>query len=366
MIPNDGTVAQFAVRPYAHLIETAPWQARHRSTPTDEMQNAAPGPRPRPARPAPSSMRSRTARTPKPYAPSCHRKTPSSSTSASTNGSTTSTRATTPNAELVIDAAELAWTIDRTKRCETARLAERVRQAMLKAEAAADKEVGELGRRLLYNTEAKPLPTPGRRWEDNPAAFLEGLESSAEGCRWLLDHWMALRVLLDRNSAWTYGDMFRLVRLLGKYPVEAINDPKLNAIFLAWDVLVPGWAERFWKECKKCKPLHDPGFSDFGRWREIAERPADAAAAIKFFETADGRASGPAGGAAGSCTRRSPATMPPSWPTGCRSMACRRRAAAAVSRRREPRAAADAGALDEDAEERESRSCGRRRWHDER
>ena len=78
--------------------------------------------------------------------------------------------------------------------------------------------------------------------------------------------------------------MFRLIRLLGKYPVEAINDPKLNAIFLAWDALVPGWAERFWKECKKCKPVHDPGFSDFGRWREIAERPADAAAAITFFE----------------------------------------------------------------------------------
>ena len=91
-------------------------------------------------------------------------------------------------------------------------------------------------------------------------------------------------MLLDRISAWTYGDMFRLIRLLGKYPVEAINDPKLNAIFLAWDAMVPGWAERFWKECKKCKPVHDPGFSDFGRWREIAERPADAAAAITFFE----------------------------------------------------------------------------------
>jgi hypothetical protein len=100
--------------------------------------------------------------------------------------------------ELVVDAAELAWTIDRTKRSETARMAERVRQAQLKAEAQRHKEVGELGRRLLYNTDAKPLPTPGRRWEDNPAAFLKGLENSAEGCRWLLDKWMALRVLLDR------------------------------------------------------------------------------------------------------------------------------------------------------------------------
>ena len=41
---------------------------------------------------------------------------------------------------------------------------------------------------------------------------------------------------------------------------------------------------RFWKECEERKPLRDPGFSDFGCWRVIAERPADAAGAVKFFE----------------------------------------------------------------------------------
>jgi hypothetical protein len=160
-----------------------------------------------------------------------------------------------------------------------------VREAQLKADERRHKEVGELARRLLYNVGSKSLPTSGRPWEDNPAAFLKGLEKSAEGCRWLLDRWIGLRVLLDRKSEWTYGDMYCLIRLLGKYPLEAINDPKLNAIFLAWDAVVPGRAERFWKECKQCKPLNDPGFSDFGRWREIADRPADAAAAIRFFET---------------------------------------------------------------------------------
>ncbi|HEV3122922.1 MAG TPA: hypothetical protein VGY53_13500 [Isosphaeraceae bacterium] len=187
--------------------------------------------------------------------------------------------------ELVKSAANLSWELERARRCQTARLAERVRKAQLKADERRMKEVGELARRLLYNTGAKTLPTSGRPWEDNPAAFLKGLEKSAEGCRWLLDRWAGLRVLLDRDSAWTFGDMFCLIRLLGKYPIEAINDPELNAIFLAWDAVVPGRAERFWKECKQCRPLQDPGFSDFGRWREIADRPADAAAAIKFFET---------------------------------------------------------------------------------
>ena len=187
--------------------------------------------------------------------------------------------------ELVINAANLSWEIERARRCETARLAERICKAQHKATKRTKQEVGQLARRLLYNVGSKPLPTPGRPWEDNPAEFLAGLEGSAEGCRWLLGRWKGLRVLVERDSAWNYGDMFSLIRLLGKYPVEAINDPELNAIFLAWDARVPGSAERFWKECKQCKPLQDPGFSDFGRWREIADRPADAAAASKFLYT---------------------------------------------------------------------------------
>ena len=62
--------------------------------------------------------------------------------------------------ELVIQAAKLAWTIDRTKRCETARLAERVRQAQLKADEQRHKEVGELGRRLCTTPGQKPCPRP--------------------------------------------------------------------------------------------------------------------------------------------------------------------------------------------------------------
>ena len=198
-----------------------------------------------------------------------------------------------------------------------------------------------------------PCPRPDGAGKTTRPRFSKGLENSAEGCRWLLDHWIALRVLLDRISAWTYGDMFRLIRLLGKYPVEAINDPKLNAIFLAWDAVVPGWAERFWKECKKCKPLHDPGFSDFGRWREIAERPADAAAAITFFERlmdeqvarleelleVHEEIAGDDPAELADCE---------SFDGSAEGERLRRSLTA-----RAPRAAADAGALDEDAEERE-------------
>jgi hypothetical protein len=74
---------------------------------------------------------------------------------------------------------------------------------------------------------------------------------------------------------WTWPDSFKLVRLQGKFPFEAIYDQKLNAIFLAWEVLQDGYGAGFWSECKRCTPVHGPGFSDFTRWREISERPQD-------------------------------------------------------------------------------------------
>ena len=187
--------------------------------------------------------------------------------------------------ELVIDAAKLAWTIDRTKRSETARTGRtRAQGACSRPRHSGTKKWASWAAGSCTTPRQNPCPRPDGAGKTTRPHFSRGWKAAprdAAGC-WITGS--ALRVLLDRISAWTYGDMFRLVRLLGKYPVEAINDPKLNAIFLAWDALVPGWAERFWKECKKCKPVHDPGFSDFGRWREIADRPADAAAAIKFFE----------------------------------------------------------------------------------
>jgi hypothetical protein len=73
--------------------------------------------------------------------------------------------------ELVTRAAKLAWALDRAERCETARLAHRVRKAQLKATARRMKEVGELGRRLLFNAGPRILATSGPPWEDNPTAL---------------------------------------------------------------------------------------------------------------------------------------------------------------------------------------------------
>jgi hypothetical protein len=185
--------------------------------------------------------------------------------------------------ELVGRAARLSWVLERAERYETAHLARRIRKAQLNRSSRRMQQVCDLGRKLLYNPGPKVLASSRRPWDDNPAAFLRGLEESAEGCQWLLERWRELQHVTIRSVEWTKADMFKLIRLQGKVPIEAINDPTLNAIFLAWDTIFPGTAQKFWSACKECKPLDDPGFSDFMRWREIADRPADAAHAVLFL-----------------------------------------------------------------------------------
>lgn len=117
------------------------------------------------------------------------------------------------------------------------------------------------------------LPTSGPPWDDNPAAFLRGLEATAEGCRWLLERWTELGNLLKREVIWTLTDLYKSIRLQGKHPVEAVNDPGLNLQILAWEVLGPGAAVDFWVRCYNMTPREDPGFQGFMEWREIVDKP---------------------------------------------------------------------------------------------
>ena len=169
---------------------------------------------------------------------------------------------------LVRQAARLSLAIERGELIEAQMLAEwRVRQ------------VREQGRRLLYI--AAPEEVKVRRmasWADDPETLHRHLEESPEGCRWLLERWGEFRNLLDRKTKWETPVMRRFIRLQGKNLVESVYDPALNAIFLAWDVLSPGYAKKLWGYMIE-GPCTDPAINDRLRWREITDRPADAEAA---------------------------------------------------------------------------------------
>ena len=189
-----------------------------------------------------------------------------------------------PERDLVVRAARLSWTLDRLERCETAGLAVRVRQAQLPSNVETVEKVCDLGRKLLYNAGPRILPVSGPPWDDNPAAFLCGLESTAEGCRWLLERWTVLGDMLERGAIWTLTDLYRSIRLQGKHPVDAVNDPELNLQIQAWEMMSPGAAIDFWERCYHQTPKVDPGFQGFMEWREIADRPADEDEAMKLIK----------------------------------------------------------------------------------
>ena len=159
-----------------------------------------------------------------------------------------------------------------------------MRQAQLPSNVETVEQVCDLGRKLLYNAGPRILPVSGPPWDDNPAAFLCGLESTAEGCRWLLERWTVLGDMLERGAIWTLTDLYRSIRLQGKHPVDAVNDPELNLQIQAWEMMSPGAAVDFWERCYHQTPKVDPGFQGFMEWREIADRPADEDAAMGLIK----------------------------------------------------------------------------------
>ncbi|APW62416.1 hypothetical protein [Paludisphaera borealis] len=185
--------------------------------------------------------------------------------------------------ELVSRAARISWSLDRAERYETALLARRVRKAMLKSKARRTEKVCDLGRKLFYMAGKRLLPTSGPAWSDDPSAFVARLEESPEGARWLLDRWVEMRCLIISNEDWTFLDQFKFVRLLGKQPLAAIDDPELNEVFLAWETIEEKWGTRFWLQMQEMTPYEDPAFSAWRVWREIVPRPESPEAGVAFL-----------------------------------------------------------------------------------
>jgi len=52
---------------------------------------------------------------------------------------------------------------------------------------------------------------------------------------------------LDRKASWTDPEMIRFIGFQGKRSIEALFDPALNSILLAWNVLGRRFGQEFWK-----------------------------------------------------------------------------------------------------------------------
>jgi hypothetical protein len=123
------------------------------------------------------------------------------------------------------------------------------------AENEEIKEACETGSRLFSDSHGVPLPLYGTRRVSNkkpagpswgsenapalePGKLVEKMTSSAMGCYWILN---VLEELLERvrKRFWAAGDRLRMIRLLGRHPVDGIADRRVAEIFAASHALRP-------------------------------------------------------------------------------------------------------------------------------
>ena len=182
--------------------------------------------------------------------------------------------------ELTAQAAWLTIDLERAQRIGTGHMAHRVvvaaRQREQDDQPARRKRIHELGRKLLYlngpehiKVDKQPLG------DDDPGLLVAELEDTAAGCRWLLERWREYANLLTRRTRWEEPVLIRFIRLLGKRLVEAVFDPEINLIFLAWDTIVPNYAREEWESYSEERSILDPAYTHRLKWKEIAPRPQD-------------------------------------------------------------------------------------------
>jgi hypothetical protein len=202
---------------------------------------------------------------------------------------------------LVDDAVAHTWMQDRARRAQAIRASANLAQFGV-AQAVDDaKEVEELAQRL-YKDRTGPLtfyPTDcelvkllettriattsyagnNRDDPDRPGALVLRLHATLLGCEWMLGEWAELKAILDRGQRWLPCDKLKAVRLLGRQPLDAIDDRDVAMVFLATSVL-EGSSQWFWEISTE---LSEP---DLGQFRNNAaarkfksQRPKDAASA---------------------------------------------------------------------------------------
>ena len=151
---------------------------------------------------------------------------------------------------LVEQAVDFSWKLERADRACAALQAERHRlareeEALRREQAPA--EAAAIGEKLIAGPRpASPIHPDA---PDHPERLLHRLESGSHGCRWLLDRWAELRSALeddtDAGAGWRPDQRLRAVRLLGKGPLDAIDDPMVQAIYLGSFALAPDGPQVF-------------------------------------------------------------------------------------------------------------------------
>jgi len=157
---------------------------------------------------------------------------------------------------LVDQCVSLSFELERAQRADVERLTSLIENS---DESEFD-AVHELGKRLFFDPTG-PTPMYGNRpdgrrklrtsWNgqavdpNDPAVLARQLESSAMGCCWMRDCWDELRAQLEPGKFWQSHDRLKAIRLLGRQPLDAVEDRQVAEIFVASSALDPAGHKPF-------------------------------------------------------------------------------------------------------------------------
>ena len=213
----------------------------------------------------------------------------------------------------VDEAVSYTWLQDRARRAQLARIKAGVLDFGVGEANAVALEVEDLGRRLFtdrlgpatfYPTidkyrESTSSRSPstsdagkGRDDPDRPGPLVLRLRSTLQGCQWMLSEWARLKSILDDGQAWVSSDKLKAVRLLGKQPVDALNDRDVAIVFIASFVLKAVKAEWSWEIMTELNSVDQKRFRDDAASRQLESlKPADGARAREMLLALIARAS---------------------------------------------------------------------------
>jgi hypothetical protein len=155
---------------------------------------------------------------------------------------------------IVDDAVEYSWLRDRARRAQEARLATNIVNAGVDDAIREADEALRLGQKLFSDHRGPLANYPHYDREDDefpenvllvseseivdgdpedPQRLVLHLQATAGGCQWMLDRWSELRSILEEGLDWQSADKLKAIRLLGRHPIEAVDDRNVLMVFVA-------------------------------------------------------------------------------------------------------------------------------------
>jgi hypothetical protein len=153
--------------------------------------------------------------------------------------------------ELVADVVNGFWMHRRADRALFEHLNARIGEAKAREEEGVARDIRRLfsdvrGPHSMYCTSSASCGGPYTSWPtgnaenpDEPSMLVGRLESSEKGCLALIGHWRMLKDRLEQGLVWQPQDRLKSIRMLGRQPIELIEDERVMLIYIGSFALHP-------------------------------------------------------------------------------------------------------------------------------